>query len=138
MHPLVAQAIDSICLSRDEENWQSLDEDVLSKLIQEFGEGALAERLYSEIPRSTPYEVVCDLFDLLAWRTNDNGASVTRAVEDWLRESLDNRKLHIALHLEVYPFIDVHQMEDVLSRLAEKKPMLAHRCSELIKNRQGK
>lgn len=138
MHPLVAQAIDSICLSRDEGNWKSLDEDVLSNLIQEFGEDALSERLYREIPRSVPYEVVCDLFDLLAWRTNDNGASVTRAVEDWLIEGLDDRKLRIALHLGVYPFIDVHQMEDVLSRLAEKKPMLAHRCSELIKSRQGK
>lgn len=138
MHPLVAQAIDTICLSRDEGGWKMLDEDVLSALVEEFGEEGLADRLYSEIPRSVPYEVVCDLFGLLAWRTNDNGASVTRAIENWLREGLDNRKLRIALHLEVYPFIDEHEMEEVLSGLADKNYTLAYRCRELIKNRAGK
>jgi hypothetical protein len=80
MHILVAQAIETICLNRDDGDWKSLDESVLSKLVQEFGESDLAERLYCEIPRSVPYEVVCDLFNLLAWRTNDNGASVTRTI----------------------------------------------------------
>lgn len=138
MHPLVAQAIDTVCLSRDEGGWKMLDEDILSALVEEFGEDGLANRLYSEIPHSVPYEVVCDLFDLLAWRTNDNGASVTRTIEDWLREGLDNRKLRIALHLEVYPFIDEREMEEVLSGLADKNSTLAYRCRELIKNRAGK
>jgi hypothetical protein len=138
MHALVAQAIDAICLSRDEGGWKSLDEDVLSALVQEFGEDAFADRLYSEIPRSVPYEVVCDLFDLLAWRTNDNGASVTRTIEDWLRAGLDNRKLRIALHLEVYPFIDEYEMKEVLSRLADSNSTFAYRCHELIKNRARK
>lgn len=138
MHPLVAQAIDTVCLSRDEGDWKMLDENILSALVKEFGEDGLANRLYSEIPRSVPYEVVCDLFDLLAWRTDDNGASVTRAIEDWLREGLDNRKLRIALHLEVYPFIDEREMEEVLSGLADKNSTLAYRCRELIKNRAGK
>lgn len=138
MHPLVAQAIDTVCLSRDEGDWKMLDENILSALVKEFGEDGLANRLYSEIPRSVPYEVVCDLFDLLAWRTDDNGASVTRAIEDWLREGLDNRKLRIALHLEVYPFIDEREMEEVLSGLANKNSTLAYRCRELIKNRAGK
>jgi hypothetical protein len=138
MHPLVAQAIDTVCPSRDEGSWKMLDEDILSALVEEFGEEGLANRLYSEIPHSVPYEVVCDLFDLLAWRTDDNGASVTRTIEDWLREGLDNRKLRIALHLEVYPFIDQREMEEVLSGLADKNSTLAYRCHELIKNRAGK
>jgi hypothetical protein len=138
MHPLVAQAIDTICLGRDACDWKLIDEDVLSALVQEFGENGLADRLYSEIPRSVPYEVVCDLFDLLAWRTNDNGASVTRTIEDWLRKSQDSRKLSIALHLEVYPFVDESEMKEVLSKLASKNSALAYRCNELIKSRTRK
>nr|WP_312971559.1 hypothetical protein [Pseudomonas sp.] len=138
MHPLVAHAIDAICLSRDDGAWKTLDEEALSTLVEEFRDGGLADRLFSEIPRSVPYEVVCDLFDLLAWRTNDNGASITRVVEDWLREGKDNRKLRIALHLEVFPFVDEAEMREVLSRLANTNSELAYRCRELIKNRAGK
>lgn len=113
MHPLVTQAVETISRSRDEGGWKSLNEDVLSALVLEFGEDDLANRLYREIPHTVPYEIVCDLFDLLAWRTNDNGASVTRSIEDWPREGQDDRKLRIALYLEVYPFIDMNQMEAV-------------------------
>ena len=136
MHPLVEQVIETICLSRDEGNWKSLNEKVLTDLAQEFGEDNLADRLYREIPRSVPYEVVCDLFNLLAWRTNDNGSSVTRAIEDWLRNGTDGRKLRIALNLDVYPFIDEDEMESVLSALAQTSPVVAFRCQELIKSRK--
>ena len=138
MHPLVARAIDTICLSRDDGAWKSLDEEALFTLVEEFGDGGLADRLFNEIPRSVPYEVVCDLFDLLAWRTNDNGASITRAVEDWLREGKDNRKLRIALHLEVFSFVDEAEMREMLSRLANTNSELAYRCRELINNRARK
>lgn len=138
MHSLVAQAIDTICLSRDEGDWKSLNEVVLSALVQEFGENDFADRLYRDIPRSVPYEVVCDLFDLLAWRTNDNGSSVSRAIENWLREGLDRRMLRIVLRLEVYPFIDAQEMEEVLLRLTGTTPSFAYRCADLIKSRKGK
>lgn len=137
MYPAVQRAIDSICLSRDEDGWQSLDEDALAALVEEFGERDLADRLYEEIPRTVPFEIVCDLFDLLAWRTNDNRASVTRTAERWLREGIDNRKVLIALNLEVYPFIDPVEMDEVLSKLATNNSKVSARCRQMIKNRKN-
>jgi len=84
-----------------------------------------------------PFELVAELFNLLAWQTNDNGASVTRTIETWLREGTDNRKLLIALHLDVYPFIDDEEMERVLSHLAETNVRVSARCKELIRSRRG-
>jgi hypothetical protein len=136
MHTLVARAVETICLSRDDGDWNSVDESVLSELVQEFGESDLANRLYQEIPRSVPYEVVCDIFNLLAWRTEDNGASIGRTIEDWLREGADIRKLRIALNLDVYPFISATEMDEVLSSLARKNPSLSYRCHELVKSRK--
>jgi len=136
MYTTVKRAIESICLSRDEYCWQTLDEDALAALVEEFGESDLANRLYQEIPRSVPFEVVCDLFDLLAWRTEDNGTSVTCTIEHWLREGVDNRKLLIALHLDVYPFIDPAEMDEVLSQLAKNNLKVSSRCLELIEKRK--
>ncbi len=136
MHSTVEQALNTICQSRDEGDWRSLDEEVLEKLVEQFGEEDLANKLFEEIPRTVPYEVVCDLFDLLAWRTNDNGSSVTRTVESWLRDATDNRQLFIALHLNVYPFLDRQEMEDVLSKLAGRNHVFHHRCTELIAQRR--
>lgn len=136
MNPTVEQALNTICQSRDEGDWRSLDEEILKKLVEQFGEEDLANKLFEEIPRTVPYEVVCDLFDLLAWRTNDNGSSVIRTVESWLRDATDNRQLFIALHLDVYPFLDRQEMEDVLSKLAGQNHVFHHRCNELIAQRR--
>ncbi|MGC0096438.1 hypothetical protein, partial [Ralstonia pseudosolanacearum] len=135
MHPVISAALDAICLERDDKEY-SVSFDAAAAVVRVFGERDLANVLFSEIPRTVPFELVAQLFDLLAWQTNDNGASVTRTIEAWLREGRDNRKLLIALHLEVYPFIDHREMERVLSHLAETNFRVAARCKELMRSRR--
>jgi hypothetical protein len=136
MNSNLKRAIESICLNRDSGTWDSLDEEALLGLIEEFGQDDLADKLYREIPKVIPFEVVCDLFNILAWRTDDNGSSVTRAIERWLRTSKDQRKLLISLHLEVYPFIDPIEMEKVLLILGTNNARISRRCAELISQRK--
>jgi len=136
MHPVISAALDAICLERDDQQY-SASFDTAAAVASEFGEPDLANILFSEIPRTVPFELVAELFNLLAWQTNDNGASVTRTIETWLREGTDNRKLLIALHLDVYPFIDDEEMERVLSHLAETNVRVSARCKELIRSRRG-
>jgi hypothetical protein len=136
MHPVISAALDAICLERDDQRY-SASFDTVAAVVSEFGEPDLANILFSEIPRTVPFELVAELFDLLAWQTNDNGASITRTIEVWLREGTDNRKLLIALHLEVYPFIEDAEMERVLSHLAETNVRVSARCKELIQSRRG-
>lgn len=89
----------------------------------------------SALARTVPFEIVAELFDILSWQTNDNGADIHRTLERWLLEGLDNRKLLIALHVEVYLFLDEDERVRVLSDLAQKNSRVAARCKVLVENR---
>ena len=109
---------------------------LVDRLLAEFGEANLAERLYSAIPSECPWKVVADLFGILQWATTDNGAALSRAAEGWLRTSKDPRKIRVALSLETYPFLDRTEMEQVLRDVAARHPDVAARCVELIEARR--
>ena len=134
MNPTLSKVLDAICLERDDQKWSAASVAAF-ELVAAYGEDGLAERLFNEIPRTVPFEIVSELFDLLSWRTNDNGTAITRTLESWLMEGLDNRKLLVALHVEVYPFLDAGEMERVLSDLGYKTPRVAARCKSLIESR---
>jgi hypothetical protein len=135
MHSVISAALDAICLERDDQKY-SLSFETAAAVVTEFGEPDLANILFSEIPRTVPFELVAELFDLLTWQTDDNGGSIHSTIETWLREGTDNRKLLIALHLDVYPFTNGDEMEKVLSQLAETNTRVSSRCKELIQSRR--
>ena len=136
MHPVISAALDAICLERDDQNY-SASYETAAAIVKEFGERDLAEIVFAGIPRTVPFELVAELFNLLAWQTNDNGAGVTRTIEAWLRDGRDNRPLLIALNLEGFPFIDGEEMYRVLSHLAETNFRVSARCKELIRSRKS-
>jgi hypothetical protein len=109
---------------------------LVKKLLADFGDGDLAERLYAAIPDDCSWEIVADLFGILEWSTDDNGAALRRAAEGWLRDSDDLRRIRVALHLDTYPFLDRTEMERVLRDLAAHYPEVAVRCGELIESRR--
>lgn len=136
MHPVISAALDAICLERDDRKY-SASFTAVDAVVTTFGELDLANILFSGIPRTVPFELVAELFNLLAWQTSDNGSSITRTIESWLRAGDDNRKLLIALHLDVFPFIDEGEMNRVLSDLAGANFRVSARCHELIRSRRG-
>jgi hypothetical protein len=135
MLPIISNALDAICLERDDRKYSASFE-AASAIIKEFGEQGLAERIFSEIPRTIPFELVAELFELLMWQTEDNGGAIHTIIEDWLREGTDNRKMLIALNSGIYPFTDDEEMERVLSRLAATNIRISGRCKEIIQMRQ--
>jgi hypothetical protein len=136
MHPSLKQALDIIAIERNAAEYD-LAFDSVREVVSVFGELNLANRLFEEIPQTVAEGLVADLFNLLAWQTNDNGSAITREVETWLREGQDARKITIALSLDVYPFPDAHQMYQVLSKIAAAIPELAERCQALITLRKA-
>lgn len=136
MHPSLQHALDIISVERNAAQYNQAFDAVLA-VVNVFGEPDLANRLFAEIPRTVPEELVAELFNLLAWQTNDNGAAMTREVEAWLREGQDIRKLTIAMGLQVYPFIDAQEMYQVLATLAANVPQVADRCQALISSRKA-
>lgn len=136
MNPILEAVLEAICREREGASFAAAF-DAVEALRQAYGEEDLANRLFAEIPRTVPFEIVAELFDILAWETRDNGAAMTRRMEGWLREGTDNRKLLIALHVEVFPFIDAREMCAVLSQLEQTAiPRVRGRCTQLIRERR--
>jgi hypothetical protein len=109
---------------------------LVDRLLAEFGEGDLAERLYAAIPVDCPWEVVADLFAILIWSTSDNGTAICRATEGWLRAGENLRRMRVALHMDTYPFLERAEMERVLRGVAARHPEVAPKCDELIEARR--
>ncbi|RON43512.1 hypothetical protein BK666_20790 [Pseudomonas frederiksbergensis] len=137
MHQVVAKALDVIALeSHVSEYTEAFN--AVQAVLTEFGELDLADRLFANIPDSIPFTLVSKLFNLLAWQTDDNGSAMTRAIERWLVEGTNLRKVQIALNLDVYPFSDEREMYRVLSRVAEAYPQVSEKCQQLISSRQNR
>ena len=130
---LVTKTLDTLAVERNnfDRSFGLVDE-----VIREFGEADLANRLYEAIPRGRPWQDIADMFGILIWSTSDNGHALTSTTEQWLRDTTDVRQVQIALHLDVFPFMDRATMEQVLSKVAATFPEVAQRCRELTESRR--
>ncbi len=98
MHPVLAQVIAAICTERDGRFREAPV--LVQQLLSEYGEHDLANRLFAEIPRDVPFEVVADLFELVLKSGNEGCAdSIARSTRSWLRQTADSRKLSVALRV---------------------------------------
>jgi hypothetical protein len=111
--------------------------ELVNQVVETYGESNLAEILYTQASPEYPWEVIADLFCLLIWSTSDNGKTLTETTQRWLLAGQDINKIKIALHLDIYPFEELEQMEQVLSKIARLYPELAARCDELITSRKN-
>jgi len=109
---------------------------LVAQLLGEYGEANLTERLYQEIPKYVPWEVVADLFGIILWSAGDNGVALMRTAENWLRSGEDLRRIRMVLNLDVYPFMDPSVMERVLNKVAAQHPEVADRCRDLVESRR--
>jgi len=136
MHQVVERALNVIAVESSEPEY--IEAFSASRaVVLEFGEENLADRLFADIPDSISFMQVARLFDLLAWQTEDNGSAMTRAIERWLVEGTNLRKVQIALNLDVYPFLDEREMDRVLSDVAVSLPEMADRCRQITSSRKN-
>lgn len=98
MQPILAQVIAAICRERDQRFKDTLP--LVQQLLFDYGEHDLANRLYAEIPRDVPFEIVADLFVLILRSGNEVCSdAIARSMRSWLRQAADSRKLSIALRV---------------------------------------
>jgi hypothetical protein len=136
MHQVVERALNVIATESSEPEYTEAFS-AARAVVLEFGEENLADRLFADIPDSISFMQVARLFDFLAWQTEDNGSAMTRAIERWLVEGTNLRKVQIALNLDVYPFLDEREMDRVLSDVAVSLPEMADRCQQIISSRKS-
>ena len=136
MHQVVERALNVIAAESSEPEY--IEAFSASRaVVLEFGEENLADRLFADIPDSISFMQVARLFDFLAWQTEDNGSAMTRAIERWLVEGTNLRKVQIALNLDVYPFLDERELDRVLSDVAVSLPEMADRCRQITSSRKN-
>lgn len=133
MNELLARTLKTIELERPKfrESFH-----LVSELLQLYGELNLAERLYADCAPSVAWPVIADLFSILIWSTNDNGLALTQTTERWLIECNDERKVNIAINLDVFPFMEKTEMDKYLSVAAKKFLSATDKCNELLAGRE--
>ncbi len=133
---LLQDTLSTIASEREKDGKFNQSFDFAEKLLSDYGEDNLAERLYAEIPLEYSWKVVADLFAILIWSMSDSGASaLLETTNKWLIEAEELRKIQIALNLDVYPFRSKTKMVEVLYVLSQRYPEIGSRCNELIKSR---
>jgi len=130
MSPILQECIDTICLERDN-GWDATF-DVVTRLVKEYGEQRLADRLVDEIPKTVPFEVVADLLSILIWSTSDNGHLIMAAAESWLRAPKETRRMLIALNLECIPFSSETEAQEVLGGIPDEHSTARPHCSRVL------
>ena len=131
---LVQGALQEVARLRSHE-FRGSDAAVCSLLDSYSTEGSLADLLWSDLPSNCDLQDVADLLSLWSWRTNDNGSQIMRAVERWIVEGTDLRKISVALSLDALPFIDPEVAIAELKRVMAKFPQFESRCEAMIQER---
>lgn len=133
---LLLETLETIRIERTDKRKFTQSFKLVNKLVDEYDENDLATRLYTDIPKETPWEIIADLFSILIWTTSKNGHDLIKKTQEWLLEGNDERKMLVAMNLDVYPFVDRVQMENVLTGISQRFPNLKRKCEELITQRR--
>ena len=125
--------LERLCAAIETEEGRGEEVDTLANaLLAEWGEPGIADRVMNEASEELEGRVLADVLSVLIWSTSDNGHGITRAAESWLRQGEDGRKAYVALYLDVYPFVDREEREQVLTAIGAEFPQLAERCRKIL------
>lgn len=102
MNTTLKMTIETICKERDM-GWDAAH-DWVDKLMEEYGESNFAAKVFDNVPRSIPFEIIADIFNMGIWSGNNNGRDIINTTNDWLKACNDTRKMLVALNLEVLPY----------------------------------
>ena len=112
--------------------------DYADLILNKYGEHNLADSLYDKIDHSIKWKNIADLYCIFIWTTSDNGAQFSQITNRWITECNCERKINIALHLDIYPFLNEREMAEKLKFVSNNFPTLSSRCIELINSRMAK
>ncbi len=116
-------------------SWTTFD--LVDQIVKGQGEVGIADWVVDSSPPMTPWESVAEILAIMIWSTSDNGRGIVRDAERWLALGVDERRVFVALNLDVYPFRDPSEMESVLARVASAFPRQAELCVSMVASRRG-
>ena len=114
--------------------------DQVAPALLQFGEDDLAERLMAAAA-DAPWEGIAAFLNIASWDVSSAAESqIFRTIEAWLADPKDLRRVQVALHVEVIPFMkqgaDPAALEQVLANVAATFPETAPRCRHVLEQAQ--
>jgi hypothetical protein len=110
--------------------------DSIEAVFREYGTEDIAT-LIEQLVRQNKLSVDegSNILRVAVWSGSENGSSLLRTLDNWLREGNDPTKVALAINQDVYPFHDPVEMRRVLTRICETYPEHAARCRSLMESR---
>ncbi len=112
-------------ISKEKDSGWSKSYDCVDNLIEEYGDDLFAERLLNDIPGNISAGVVADILNIAIWSTSDNGAGIIKTAAKWLGECDSERKVKIALALDVVLVPEFANREKLFSRIRSSFPHIS-------------
>lgn len=111
--------------------------DQVAPALLQFGEDDLAERIM-EAAGDAPWEGIAAFLNIASWDVSPPAESrIFRTIESWLADAQDLKRVQVALHIEVIPFMktgcDPAVLEAILANVFAKFPETAPRCRHVLK-----
>ncbi|MFB6557858.1 hypothetical protein ACFCYH_02930 [Streptomyces sp. NPDC056400] len=138
--PAWEEALERLCAVQvpEQDDTDLPDElfDRVDDLIDAYGgddiAGIVAEAVVAG--RATLQQAIVFL-NVAAWSGTDNGASMTRTLDEWVEQADDTLRLGIALHHEYYPLATRTEMLEKLAEVALRFPEHRAICERHIADR---
>lgn len=109
---------------------------LVDQLIEEQGEAGIADWVLDSSPPTEPWESIAEILAIMIWSTSDNGTRIMRDAERWLASGTDERRAFVAMNLDVYPFRDPQEMEEVFHKIAAAFPNQQDLCASMVTSRR--
>ncbi|MFD4245702.1 hypothetical protein ACFWP3_29530 [Streptomyces sp. NPDC058525] len=136
----MGKALDWLCAVRvsaqDDADFPDELFDRVDDLIDAYGADDIAEIVAEavEAGRASAEQAIVFL-NVAAWSGTDNGASMTRTLDRWVRKADDPVCLGIALHHEYYPLPTRDEMSVKLAEIALRFPEHRAVCESRVADR---
>ncbi|MFK0256186.1 hypothetical protein [Streptomyces sp. NPDC090445] len=136
------EALDRLCAvqvsEHDDADFPDELFDRVDALIDAHGADDIAEIVADAVvaDRATVEQAIVFL-NVAAWSGRDNGASMTRTLDEWVRKADDTLRLGIALHHEYYPLPTRTEMSARLAEVALRFPEHREICERLVVGRRA-
>ncbi|MFJ3513963.1 MULTISPECIES: hypothetical protein [unclassified Streptomyces] len=111
--------------------------DRVDELVHAYGADDIAEIVAEAVVagRATVQQAIVFL-NVAVWSGTDNGTSMKRTTDEWVRKSDDTLRLGLALHHDAYPLPTRAEMVAVLAGTALRFPEHRAVCERLIAGRR--
>ncbi|MEU6878844.1 hypothetical protein [Streptomyces sp. NPDC046712] len=108
----------------------------MDDLIEAYGADDIAEIVAQAVATGrVAVREATTFLGVAQWSGTDNGTSLRRTLDDWVRRADDTARLHMALHQDVWPLPTTVEKNAKLTEIIARYPEHQAICTHMIATR---